>query len=290
MAINISSLNGIEIIPEIDLPAHMVSALKAYPELGCTGGPYECMIVWDIAKDVLCAGKESSYEFLEGIFTELCDIFPYEYVHIGGDECPKLRWEECPDCQAKIAELGLKDTENGTAEQYLQNYVTSRVQKILADKGRKVIGWDEILEGELAPGATIMSWRGTEGGVKASNAGYDVIMTPVEYCYLDMRYDDSPTEPEGPARTLSLEKCYSFNPVEGLDETAATHVLGLQGNVWGEFIPTPEHAEYMLLPRMLALSEVAWGTADDYTRFHNNVISHQERVFRQLGLNHRTEW
>jgi len=281
---------GIEIVPEIDLPAHLVSALKAYPELGCTGGPYECMIVWDIAKDVLCAGKESSFEFLGDIFTELCDIFPYEYVHIGGDECPKLRWENCPACQAKIAELGLKDTEHGTAEQYLQNYVTARVQKMLADKGRKVIGWDEILEGELAPGATIMSWRGTEGGIKASNAGFDVIMTPVEYCYLDMRYADSPDEPVGPARVLPLEKCYSFNPVEGLDEAAASHVLGLQGNVWGEFIATPEHAEYMLLPRMLALSEVAWGTADDYTRFHNNVISHEERVLRQLGMNHRTEW
>lgn len=283
---------GIEIMPEIDLPAHIVSALAAYPELGCTGGPYEMMKVWDIAKDILCVGKESTFDFLDKVFTEVCDIFPYEYIHIGGDECPKDRWENCPACQAKIAELGLVDTETASAEQYLQNYVTARVQKMLGEKGKRVVGWDEILEGDLVPGATIMSWRGTEGGIKAAKAGFDVIMTPVDYCYLDyVQSENRAKEPVGPSHVLTLAKCYSFNPIAGLNKQEAKHVLGMQGNLWTEFIYQPDHLEYMMLPRLLAIAEDAWTQPQnkDYSRFHRNLVSHQETVFNTIGINYRPE-
>jgi hexosaminidase len=158
---------GITIIPEVDLPGHMVAALASYPELGCTGGPYEVMQRWGGMPDVLCVGKEETFTFLEDVLTEVMDIFPSEYINIGGDECPKIRWKECPRCQARIKKLGLKDTKEFSKEHYLQNYVTARIQKFINDHGRKIIGWDEILEGELAPGATVMSWRGTKGGIKA---------------------------------------------------------------------------------------------------------------------------
>lgn len=277
---------GIEIVPEFDLPAHMVSALKAYPHLGCTGGPYELMTVWDIAKDVLCVGRESSFEFLEDVFDELCDIFPCEYMHIGGDECPKLRWENCPHCQAKIRELGLKDSEEWSAEHYLQNYVTSRVQDYLASKGRRVIGWDEILEGDLAPGATIMSWRGTSGGIKGAEKGFDVIMTPCEICYLNYCQGPHPElEPVGFHEYVPVRKCYDYEPLDGIPESARHHILGVQCNVWTEFIATPEHMEYMLLPRMLAVSEVQWSPSEvkDYGRFRSDVITHQLPLLRSLG-------
>lgn len=277
---------GIEVIPEFDLPAHMVSALKAYPHLGCTGGPYELMTVWDIAKDVLCVGKESSFEFLEDVFDELCDIFPYEYIHIGGDECPKIRWEECPDCQARIRELGFVDRDGWSAEHYLQNYVTARVQSYLASKGKRVIGWDEILEGELAPGATIMSWRGTEGGIKGAGMGFDVIMTPCEICYLNYRQGPhEELEPVGFHEYVPVEKCYDYEPLAGIPESAAHHILGVQCNVWTEFIATPQHMEYMLLPRMLAISEVQWTPSEnkDYRRFRSDVVTHQLPLLRSLG-------
>ncbi len=283
---------GIEVVPEIDLPAHLVSALTAYPHLGCTGGPYSLMTVWDIAKDVLCVGKESSFEFIEGVMDEICEIFPYEYIHIGGDECPKIRWENCPACQAKIRELGLKDTEEWSAEHYLQNYVTSRVQDYLITKGKKIIGWDEILEGELAPGATIMSWRGTAGGIKAATNGFDAIMTPCDYCYLDYCQSDRPElEPVSIGHYVSTEKCYSYEPLEGIPEDKAKHILGVQANVWTEFIKTPAHVQYMLLPRMLALSEVQWSPADvkDYGRFSADLVSHQYPLLRHLGYTYYVE-
>lgn len=281
-----ASERGIEIIPEIDLPAHMVSALTAYPHLGCTGGPYSLMTVWDIAKDVLCVGKDSSFEFIEDVLTEVCDIFPYEYIHIGGDECPKIRWENCPRCQARIRELGLKDSDKWTAEHYLQNYVTARVQKFLADKGRKVIGWDEILEGDLEPGATIMSWRGVQGGIEAASNGFDAIMTPCEYCYLNYCQSDKPElEPVGFHEYVPVEKCYGYDPLDGIPEEAHHHILGVQCNVWTEFIGTPAHVQYMLLPRMLAISEVQWTTPQnkDYDRFRADVMTHQFPLLRSLG-------
>lgn len=276
---------GIEIVPEIDLPAHLVSALAAYPELGCTGGPYKVFTLWDIAPDILCAGKESSFDFLDGVFSELCDIFPGEYIHIGGDECPKARWKECPDCQRRITELGLKDTEEWTAEHYLQNYVTARVQKMLADKGKKVIGWDEILEGSLEPGATVMSWRGTEGGLKAACSGFDAIMTPLTHCYLDYCQGPDPMrEPTGIGHYLPIEKCYSYEPLEGIPAECRHHILGVQGNLWTEFIARNEHLEYMLLPRMLALAEVQWSSPENkrWSRFARDLKFHQIPLLQSL--------
>ena len=284
--VSYAASRGIEIVPEIDLPAHIVAALTAYPHLGCTGGPYNLMTVWDIAKDVLCVGKDSSFEFLEDVLSEICDIFPYEYIHIGGDECPKIRWEKCPKCQARIRELGLKDNGKWKAEHYLQNYVTARVQKFLAGKGKKVIGWDEILEGDLAPGATIMSWRGEEGGIQAAKKGFDAIMTPCEYCYLNYCQSDKPElEPLGFHEYVPIKKCYDYEPLSGIPEEAYNHILGVQCNVWTEFIATPAHVQYMLLPRMLAISEVQWSDPEDkdYDRFRADVIAHQLPVLKSLG-------
>lgn len=255
-----AAAKGITVIPEIDLPGHMLAALAAYPEYGCTGGPYEVWGMWGIADDVLCVGKEETMQFLEDVLTEVCELFPAEYVHIGGDECPKVRWEKCPCCQAKIAELGLKDDEHYTAEHYLQGYVTSRMEKFLAEKGKKLIGWDEILEGEIAPNATVMSWRGVAGGLQAVRMGHDAIMTPNTFFYLDYYQSlDKENEPLAIGGYLPLEKCYSYEPTtpDMTDEEKA-HILGVQANLWTEYIATPDHLHYMLLPRMAALSEVQW--------------------------------
>ena len=173
-----AAARGITVVPEIDLPGHMLAALACYPELGCTGGPYEVETGWGVFEDVLCPGKEKTFEFLENVLTEVMELFPSEYIHIGGDECPKTRWEKCPACQARIKALGLKDDDRHSAEHYLQSYVTARIEKFLNEHGRRIIGWDEILEGELAPNATVMSWRGTEGGIYAAKMGHDAIMTP----------------------------------------------------------------------------------------------------------------
>lgn len=278
---------GITIIPEIDLPGHMLAALAAYPELGCTGGPYAVWHKWGVSEDVLCPGKEETFEFIEGVLTEIMDLFPSEYIHIGGDECPKDRWKECEDCQHLIAELGIKGDEHATAEQYLQNYVTSRVQKYLNESGRKIIGWDEILEGELAPGATVMSWRGTEGGIKAAGMGFDVIMTPNSYCYFDYfqtSKEENSKEPVGIGGELPIEKVYSYEPFEGIDEASQKHILGVQANLWTEYIAEPAHLEYMLLPRLAALCEVQWCDSDvkDYARFSSN-LDHEFSIYDIMG-------
>ena len=251
---------GIIVIPEIDLPGHMLAALAAYPELGCTGGPYDVWGKWGVADDVLCVGKEQTMLFLEDVLAEVCELFPAEYVHIGGDECPKVRWEKCPHCQAKIAELGLKDDDRFQAEHYLQGYVTSRMEKFLAEKGKKLIGWDEILEGELAPNATVMSWRGVAGGLQAVRMGHDAIMTPNTFFYLDYYQSlDKENEPLAIGGYLPIEKCYSYEPftADMTDEEKA-HVLGVQANLWTEYIATADHLHYMLLPRLAALAEVQW--------------------------------
>ena len=281
---------GITVIPEIDLPGHMMGALAGYPELGCTGGPYEVWTTWGVSDKVLCPGKEGMFTFLEDVFTELMDIFPSEYIHIGGDECPKTEWEKCPACQAKIKELGLKGDGHHTAEQFLQSYVTARIQKFLNDHGRKIIGWDEILEGELAKGATVMSWRGTEGGIKASAMGFDVIMTPNTYCYFDYyQSQDQDKEPFGIGGDLPLEKVYSYEPLEGLDAGQSKHILGVQANLWTEYVTTPEHLEYMLLPRMTALSEVQWCKPEDkdIDRYKAAMEAESFRIFDILGYNYR---
>ena len=281
---------GITVIPEIDLPGHMVAALASYPELGCTGGPYEVRQKWGIATDILCAGNDQVFEFLDDVFDEMVDIFPSEYIHIGGDECfggrhykGEVPWDSCPKCLARMRKLGIR--RGPDAKHYLQNYVTARVQQMLADKGRKVIGWDEILEGELAPGATIMSWRGTSGGVKAAARDFDVIMSPNKFLYLDYyQSKETDKEPLAIGGYLPLEKVYSYEPYEGMEPGTEDHIIGVQANLWTEYIATPEHLEYMLLPRLSAASEVQWCAAEnkDYARFDAS-IDHLFRMFDVMG-------
>ncbi len=258
--IDYAAAKGISIIPEIDLPGHMLAALAAYPELGCTGGPYDVWGRWGVADEVLCAGNENTMVFLENVLAEVADLFPYEYIHIGGDECPKVYWEKCPKCQAKIKELGLKDEKGFRAEHYLQSYVMERMTKFLEGKGKKIIGWDEILEGQVAENATVMSWRGEAGGLKAVQLGHDAIMTPNTFFYLDYYQSlDTANEPLAIGGYLPVEKCYSYEPfVKGMTDEEKSHILGVQANLWTEYITTDEHLEYMLLPRMAALSEVQW--------------------------------
>lgn len=284
-----AAAKGITVIPEIDLPGHMVAALATYPELGCTGGPYEVRTRWGIAKEVLCVGKESTFEFLENVLAEVCELFPSEYIHIGGDECPKDSWENCPHCQAKIAELGLKDDDRHKAEHYLQSYVTKRIEEFLATRGKKIIGWDEILEGELAPNATVMSWRGVEGGLEAVRQGHDAIMVPSKFLYLDYyQSEDRTNEPLGIGGFVSVEKVYSFEPfTEDMTDKEKSHILGIQANLWTEYIGENWHLEYMLLPRMSALSEIQWCPQDgkDYERFLENMKG-MAKIYDALGYNY----
>lgn len=287
--IGYAAAKGIEVIPEIDLPGHMLAALATYPELGCTGGPYDVWGRWGIADDVLCVGKESTMEFLEDVLAEVADLFPSEYVHIGGDECPKVRWETCPHCQAKIAELGYKDDDKHKAEHYLQSYVTNRMEKFLNERGKKLIGWDEILEGEIAPNATVMSWRGVEGGLEAVRTGHDAIMVPYTHLYFDYyQAKDTSKEPFAIGGYVPVELVYSFEPfTEDMTEDEKSHILGIQANLWTEYIPTNEQLEYMLLPRMSALSEIQWCEPEgkDYDRFLDNMEDMAE-IYDILGYNY----
>ena len=286
-----AAAKGITIIPEIDLPGHMLGALAAYPELGCTGGPYEVWTRWGVSDDVLCAGNEKVYEFLEDVLAEVCELFPYEYIHIGGDECPKVRWESCPKCQAKIKALGLKDKDGQKAEHYLQSYVITRIEKFLNSKGRRIIGWDEILEGGIAPNATIMSWRGEVGGLEAVRQGHDAIMTPNTYFYLDYYQSaDVAGEPFGIGGYLPVEKCYSYEPYPAdMTDEQKSHIIGVQANLWTEYIAEEDHLFYMLLPRLAALSEVQWCDADrkDWGRFSKAATAFCE-IYRTMGYNYAT--
>ena len=265
----------ITVIPEIDLPGHMVAALTAYPHLGCTGGPYEVWQRWGVSDDVLCAGNDSTYTFIGDVLREIADIFPSEYIHVGGDECPKGRWEECPRCQAKIKELGLVSDSHSTKEQKLQSYVMERASDYLASMGRKMIGWDEIMEGGLTPGAVVMSWRGTEGGLQAASLGHDAIMTPMSYCYLNFHQSaDVDNEPFGIGGYVPLENVYGYEPVpSGFTPEQAAHIKGVQANLWTEYIHTFDHALYMELPRLAALSEVQWCAPDtkDFDAFRQRL-------------------
>ena len=288
--VDYAAARGITVIPEIDLPGHMVAALAAYPELGCTGGPYEVWTRWGVAPDILCAGNEQIYTFLEDVLTEVMDIFPSEYIHIGGDEAfnesEGIPWEHCPKCAAKMRQLGIK--KGPVAKHYLQNYVTARIQQFLNDHGRKIIGWDEILEGELAKGATVMSWRGVEGGIKAAAKGFDAIMTPSSHLYFDYyQGQERDKEPLAIGGFLPLDKVYSYEPFDGLVPGSEKHILGVQANLWTEYIPTPEQLEYMLLPRMCALSEIQWCAADkkDFARFDAS-LDHAFAIFDAMGLNY----
>lgn len=276
---------GVTVIPEIDLPGHMLAALTAYPELGCTGGPYEVWGRWGVADDVLCPGREKTFEFLEGVLTEVMELFPSKYIHIGGDECPKVRWEKCPRCQAKIRQLGLKDDGEHTAEHYLQSYVTDRIGKFLAQHGRRIIGWDEILEGRAPSDAVVMSWRGSEGGIAAAKLGHDVIMTPNSHFYFDYYQSlDTDAEPFGIGGYIPMEQVYSYDPAfPELTPEQQKHILGVQANLWTEYVLSDEHLEYMLLPRLAALSEVQWCLPEtkDWNRFIGSF--RMDKIYSQLG-------
>lgn len=278
---------GIVIVPEIDMPGHMLAALASYPELGCTGGPYDVWGQWGISEDVLCLGKEETYTFLEKVFDEVCELFPSEYIHIGGDECPKVRWTTCPHCQAKIAELNIPEDAKFAPEYYLQSYVTKRIEEYLAQKGRKVIGWDEILEGEISPNAAVMSWRGVSGGEEAVKLGHKVVMTPHTHMYLDYYQTSDPKarEPFGIGGFLPVEKVYSFEPFsEEMTDEQKSLILGVQANLWTEYVVSDEHLEHMLLPRICAVSEVQWCKPEnkDYDRFTTNM-SHMFNILDKAG-------
>lgn len=281
----------ITVIPEIDLPGHMLAALTAYPELGCTGGPYKVGEEWGVFDDVLCAGNDSVYTFLDGVFAELIELFPSKYIHVGGDECPKTKWKECPKCQAQIKKIGLKSDAHHTKEDRLQSYVISHVEKFLNSKGRQIIGWDEILEGGLAPNATVMSWRGMDGGIAAAQQHHDVIMAPNSHVYFDYyQTRDTQNEPMAIGGFVSVEKVYNLEPVPAvLKDDEKKYIIGTQANLWTEYIPTTEQVEYMLLPRLAALAEVQWIMPEkkDYKTF----LPRLEKLmlqYKQAGYNYAT--
>lgn len=270
-----ASDRNIVIIPEIDLPGHMVAALTAYPELGCTGGPYEVWRQWGVSEDLLCAGNDSTLRFLDDVLNEVADLFPGELFHIGGDECPKVRWEACEKCQARIKELGLKSDDHSTKEQKLQSYVMEHAAKTLAEHGKRIIGWDEILEGGMSKDAVIMSWRGEDGGIEGSRAGHDVIMSPNTYCYFDYYQTlDKEGEPDAIGGFIPVEKVYGYEPLPAaLTPEEQKHIIGVQANLWTEYIPTFSQVQYMELPRMAALSEVQWSAPErkDYHSFAHRL-------------------
>lgn len=272
----------INIIPEIEMPGHAVAALTAYPRFSCTGGPFEVRTMWGVSDDVFCPGKDSTFLFIQDILSEVMQIFPYQYIHIGGDEVPKSRWTKCPLCQQRIKEQGLND------ENELQSYFVQRIEKFLKANGRKLIGWDEILEGGLAPEATVMSWRGLEGGITAAKQGHDVIMTPGEYCYFDHLQADPSYEPLAIGGYTNLKKVYSLEPAPAeLTATEARHILGAQGNLWTEYIEKGDHAIYMAYPRAMALAEVDWSPKEtrDWPGFINRLEQHFIRLDHK-GVNY----
>jgi hexosaminidase len=272
----------ITVVPEIEMPGHSLGALTAYPELGCTGGPYDVATTWGVFEDVYCAGKEDTYLFLQDVLTELIPLFPGEYFHIGGDECPKTRWQKCPLCKQKMKDEGLK------SEHELQSYFVQRMGKFLNDNGKKLIGWDEILEGGLAPNAAVMSWRGEQGGIAAAKEHHFVVMTPGEYCYLDHYQADPINEPLAIGGYLPLKKIYGYDPVPStLTEAEAKYIMGAQGNVWTEYMKTPEQVEYMVYPRAAALAEVVWSPkgAKDFDNFKDR-LTRLTKLYDILGINY----
>ena len=286
----------IEIIPEIEMPSHSEEVLAAYPELGCSGEAYK--------DSEFCVGNEESFKFLETVLEEVMDVFPSKYIHIGGDEAGKQHWKTCPKCQQRMKEEGM------TSVDELQSYMIQRIEKFVLSKGRRIIGWDEILDGGLAPDATVMSWRGTEGGIKAMEMGHDVIMTPGRYCYLDHAQDAPFREPESIGGYLPLDTVYVYEPVEAsMPADKIHHLKGLQANLWSEYVVTDNHAEYMYWPRAFALAETAWSQPEDknvddfrkralhaleqmkkdgYAVF-NLADEYGERKLAQSGLNHKAK-
>lgn len=273
----------ITIIPEIEMPAHSREVLAAYPQFSCTGGPFTVPPGgYRPNIDIFCAGNDSVFTFLEGVLTEVMELFPGPYIHIGGDEADKTNWKSCGKCQNRIQKEGLKDVDE------LQSYFIKRIERFANSQGRKIIGWDEILEGGLAPEATVMSWRGVDGGIDAARQGHDVIMTPTSHCYFDYYQADPEFQPPAIGGLTTLEKVYSFEPTPPeLNVQEATHILGAQGNLWSEFIPTPRQAEYMAVPRMAALAEVVWSSKENRNRDDfRQRMSHQYERLQALDVNY----
>lgn len=265
----------VNVIPEIEMPGHALAALSAYPHLSCTGGPFEVWTMWGVHDDIFCAGNDEVFHFLEDVLTEVMDIFPSKYIHIGGDEAPKTRWDVCQKCQQRIKDENLKDSHE------LQSYFITRMEKFLNKHGRQIIGWDEILEGGLAPGATVMSWRGTEGGIAAAKMGHDVVMTPGSHCYFDHYQANPAGEPFAIGGFTTLKKTYSYEPVpDVLTEKESKHILGSQGNVWTEYMKTSTHVEYMAYPRAIALAEVNWSPREsrNWENFVSRLVINLKRL------------
>lgn len=289
--IDYAAKRHITIIPEVDLPGHMQAALTAYPELGCIGGPYEVRTIWGVSQDVLCVGNDFTLQFVKDVLSEVADIFPSEYIHIGGDECPKVRWEKCPKCQERIKSLGLKSDAKHTKEQRLQSYMIQEAAKYLKEKGKRIIGWTEILEGGLVPDATLMSWIGESGGIEAAHQHHDVIMTPNTYLYFDYyqskKVEDEPLAIGG---YLPIEKTYNYEPMpKELTKEEQQYIKGVQANLWTEYIPVFSQVQYMVLPRLGAAAEVQWTdpSKKDYKDFLRRV-PHLVAVYDCYGWNYAT--
>lgn len=289
--IDYAAKRHITIIPEVDLPGHMQAALTAYPELGCTGGPYEVRTIWGVSQDALCVGNDFTLQFVKDVLAEVADIFPSEYIHIGGDECPKVRWEKCPKCQERIKSLGLKSDAKHTKEQRLQSYMIQEAAKYLKEKGKRIIGWTEILEGGLVPDATLMSWIGESGGIEAAHQHHDVIMTPNTYLYFDYyqskKVEDEPLAIGG---YLPIEKTYNYEPMpKELTKEEQQYIKGVQANLWTEYIPVFSQVQYMVLPRLGAAAEVQWTdpSKKDYKDFLRRV-PHLVAVYDCYGWNYAT--
>ncbi len=274
----------ITVVPEIEMPGHALAALAAYPQYSCTGGPHSVQMSWGIFDDIYCAGNDGTFTFLQDILDEVMDIFPSQYIHIGGDEAPKKRWQACAKCQARIQAQGLKD------ELELQSYFITRMEKYVNSKGRNILGWDEILEGGLAPNAAVMSWRGEKGGIEAANSGHNVVMTPSEFCYLDFyQSQEKEKEPLAIGGLLTLEKAYSYDPVSPELAADKRHfVMGLQGNIWTEYIKTSKDVEYMAYPRACAIAEVGWTQPEnkDHENFKARLAEHLKRL-DYMDVNYR---
>ena len=280
--VNYALEREITIIPEIEMPGHSKAAIAAYPYLSCEEKPVNVATLWGVFEDIYCS-KEETFKFLEDVIDEVVDLFPGKYIHIGGDEAPKIRWEKCNNCQSVIKREGLKD------EHELQNYFISRMEKYINSKGKKIIGWDEILEGGLAPNATVMSWRGVSGGIKAANMKHDVIMTPNATCYLDHYQSKDKNEPLAIGGYTPLEEIYNYEPIpEELDSESSKYIIGAQGNVWTEYMSTSEYVEYMVFPRIFALSEVVWSkNKTGFNEFVEKVKNFFPRLDK-LNINYST--
>ena len=266
----------VTIIPEIEMPGHSQAAIAAYPVLGCTGNQVDVVTTWGVFDEIYCS-KDETFEFLENVLDEVMELFPSKYIHIGGDEAPKTRWKACKVCQKRIKDEGLKD------EHELQSYFISRIEKYINSKGRQIIGWDEILEGGLAPNATVMSWRGIEGAIEAAKQHHDVVMTPSSHCYFDYYQSENENEPLSIGGFLPLEKVYSFNPIpDELSPEESKYILGVQANVWTEYIPNPKQVEYMVFPRILAMSEMDWSKPEN--KNYEDFVSRVEYFHQRLDV------